>query len=240
MALFFLIIFVIFGSIVVSEKISPLKIPKIHKKIETYITEKYKSNLSNITIQDTEYKELKYQTKVTYKENENLYFIVYYENKKITDTYEEDYIKGKSLINYQENIIKKNILKKTKHEYKITITNTLDNFTDNMKEELLLTKTPENLKIYNLEAELNVKKYDSETISNSINNFNNSLESKKIVPKSYTFIINNPNDKNEAFKLINITSEDIKNNSFKTIINDIIKHNKKNLLDTDIEYEYLN
>lgn len=240
MAIFFLIIFVFFGSIVVTEKLYPLRIPKVQNKITNYINKEYKDILGEIEINETEYKELKYQTKIANKNNSNYYFYVYYQNKNITNTYEEDYLKGKSIINYQEKIIEKNIEKKTKKKYKVNIDNSLDNFTDDIKEKFINTTTPEKISVYNVEATLNIKDYNSDSIYSSINSFIISFDTKKIYPKDYTFIITNTKDKTKAFKLKNITTKDLEKYDLKSIINDIIENNKKELLDTNIDYEYLN
>jgi len=241
MYILFIVVFVVFGVIIVNEKISPLKIPKVTEKITTYLNKNYKDISTNITMEEVEYKELKYQAKVSSKDNDNLYFYIYYENKNITDTYKEDYVKGKSIISYQEDTIKKNIKKKTGSIYKITILKTLDKYTDKIKNEIINSKTPERIKIYNLEAELVVGEFTSKDIYNSITVFADNMDSKKITPKNYTFIIQDPKEETNALKISNLTYEVIKNDNFKTIINDIMKKKNNELLDTyEIEYEYLN
>ena len=63
MSLLFMIVLVVFGVIIVNEKLSPLKIPKVTEKINVYINDNYKDILNEVDIQDVEYKEMKYQTK---------------------------------------------------------------------------------------------------------------------------------------------------------------------------------
>ena len=60
MILLFFVIFVFFGVIIVNEKISPLKIPKVTEKLETYLNENYKDIINDINIGTTEYKNMKY------------------------------------------------------------------------------------------------------------------------------------------------------------------------------------
>ena len=82
------------------------------------------------------------------KTNNNLYFYITYSNKKITDTYQKDYIEGKSLITHLNKKIQKNISKKTNKNYKASINNTYDNFSKKVKKALLKEKDIESLKIY--------------------------------------------------------------------------------------------
>lgn len=241
MSILFLIVFVVFGVTIVNEKLSPLKIPKVTEKITQYINSTYKDILNDIEIQEVEYKELKYQTKIINKNNQNYYFYVYYQDKKLSDTYKDDYLKGKSILNYQKDNIVKNIKNKTKSTYKITMNKTLDKYTENMKEKILTSDKPESLKIYNLESNITVSKFDSKNISSTIKSLNDNFNNKNIIPKSYTFIVTDTEKEDLAIKISNITSETINSNDFINIINDIINNKKSNLINTyKIEYEYLN
>lgn len=241
MSLLFLIVFVFFGVIIVNEKLSPLKIPKVKEKMTTYLNDNYKDILDNVEIQEVEYKELKYQSKITDKKNDNYYFYIYYQDKKITDTYINDYLKGQSILNYQKEIIIENIKKKTKTNYKITMKKSLDKYTDNMKEKILNSTNPENLKIYTLEANITVSEFNNKHIYNAIKKLNDNFENKNITPKDYTFIISHPENEEIAIKISNITSDIINSNDFINIISDIMNKKKSNLINTyEIDYEYLN
>lgn len=241
MSLLFMIVFVFFGVIIVNEKLSPLKIPKIKEKLEVYINDNYTDILNDIEMQEVEYKEMKYQTKITSKENENYYFYVYYENKKITDTYKKDYIEGQSILNYQKDKIIENIKKKTKTTYKVTMSRKLDKYTDSLRNKIITSNNPESLKIYNLEGTITVSKFDTTHIVNTIKALNDNYESKNITPKTYTFTIPNPDKEEIAVKISNLSTDAIESNDFTNIINDIINKKKSNLLSNyDIDYEYLN
>ncbi len=238
MSLLFLVVFVTFGCIIVNEKLSFLKIPKVTEKITEYIDKNYSNIKDNLIINKVSYQKLKYEVKINNKNNSHLYFYIFYQDKKITDTYKEDYVKGKSIITYQENIIKKNIKKKTNTNYKIKILNTLDKYTDKLKENIINSKNPETLKIYNIESNLVISKFDLKNIVNCIKAFDNNMQSKNIIPKNYTFTIINPEDETIAVKIKNISSEFINNDDFENTINDIINKRK---LNTDVlTYEYLN
>ncbi len=240
MILLFFIIFVFFGVIIVNEKISPLKIPKVTEKLETYIDENYKDIKKNLNIGKTEYKNMKYQLKVSNKQNKNLYFYIYYEDKKITDTYKKDYLEGKTIIDYQEKQIRKNIKNKTGSNFEIKILKTLNKYTDNIKEKIVTSEEPETIKIYNLKANITLDKFRESNIRNTLINFNSNLKNKNITPKNYTFNIQDPEDETRVLS-ITLDNKAIESNDFNTIINDIINKKKSNLLDTyEITYEYLN
>ena len=91
MTIFTFIVFISFGVILLNEKSAPYFAPRIEKKLINYINQKYKNELDNFNIGKTKYTKTKYELKVESKENKNLYFIVTYYNKKITDTYKSDY-----------------------------------------------------------------------------------------------------------------------------------------------------
>ena len=151
-------------------------------------------------MQEVEYKEMKYQAKITSKENENYYFYVYYENKKITDTYKKDYVEGKSILNYQKDKIIENIKKKTKTTYKVTITRNLDKYTDSLKNKIITSNNPESLKIYNLEGTITVSKFDTTHIVNTIKALNDNYA---IESNDFTNIINDIINKKKSNLLSN-------------------------------------
>ena len=68
-----------------------------------------------------------------------LLLIVYitYKNGKITDTYKEDYLEGKSLLNNLNNNMTKEINNKTKDTYKINFISTLDNYNSQVQDKII-------------------------------------------------------------------------------------------------------
>ena len=104
MTILFLFTFIVFGTIVTTEKLAPFFTDRIKEKFETYLKEEYKEENNNLKIGKISYKNQVYEAKVTNKENKNLYFSIYYQNKKITDTYTKDYKQGKTLINSLEKV----------------------------------------------------------------------------------------------------------------------------------------
>ena len=178
--------------------------------------------------------------KVTSSEDDNLYFNIKYKDKTITDTYKEDYIKGKSYISYIEKELEKEIEKLTKKEYQVTILTTLDSMTSKIKEKILTKNNLTSLKIYNLETEIPITTWSQEYISNEIINLIETNLKNNINAKNYTITITNINDLTQSIKITNLNDE-LKYNDLITIINDIINNEESSILkNNNITYEYLN
>ena len=69
--IFFLIIFVCLGVIVVTEKANGLLVPKVKDKMIDYLNTNYDFLKDQVTTEDPIYENMKYTMKVTSKENEN-------------------------------------------------------------------------------------------------------------------------------------------------------------------------
>ena len=230
--IFVFIVFVALGVIVVTEKFGNIMIPKVTKKLNTYIEENYKD--LNLNTNEVTYKNTTYTMKVESKENKHHYFYINYYNKKITDTYKKDYIEGKNLLNYIKKKLKKDINTKTNINCDVEITSTLDKYTNIVREKIIKEDNLLELKFYIIKKELIIDKWDEETITNKINNFLSNFTD--ITPKSYTITVTNKDDLTESIEIKNITKE-----VSKEIINDIIKDEKSDLLkENKITYKYLN
>lgn len=238
MAIFFLIVFVLFGTIIVYEKKNELFLPKIENSINEYINENYSSlelKKEEIKIEDNTF-----IMKVMNKTNNNLYFYITYSNKKIKDTYQEDYEEGKTIINYLNNKLQKEIKDKTNLTCTISINNSYNNFSSKVKELLLEEKNIESLKIYTLETEI-YSSWDYISITNKITDIMTTLEKNNITPKNYTIVVTDLNDITKSVKITNLTNKLIENNNLSIIINDIINNNNTSILnENEITYEYLN
>lgn len=230
--IFVFIVFIALGVIVVTEKFGNIMIPKVTKKLNTYIEENYKD--LNLNTNEVTYKNTTYTMKVESKENKHHYFYINYYNKKITDTYKKDYIEGKNLLNYIKKKLKKDINTKTNINCDVEITSTLDKYTNIVREKIIKEDNLLELKFYIIKKELIIDKWDEETITNKINNFLSNFTD--ITPKSYTITVTNKDDITESIEIKNITKE-----VSKEIINDIIKDEKSDLLkENKITYKYLN
>ncbi len=238
MALFFLIIFIIFGTIIIKEKKNIIFLPKIKNSLNEYLTTNY--NSLNIKTGQIKNKGNKFTMKVTDKTNNHLYFYITYYNKQITDTYKEDYEEGKTFLNYLNKKIETIVKDKTNQTVKININNTYNNFSPKVKELLIKEENLETLRIYTLEKEITTS-WEEKEITNSITTTMTTLEQENITPKNYTFVITDLHDITKSIKIYNITTKNIENNNLSIIINDIINNKQTDILsENNITYEYLN
>ena len=237
MALLFLVTFVSFGTIIINEKKEDLFMPHIKNKLEDYLKENYKeqSNLkTNIS-----YKEDKFILKVISEENKNYYFNIYYKDKKITDSYQEDYIEGNTYFKYLEKKLEKDIKKNLDIKTNISIATTLDSMTSKIRKKVLIEEDIKSLEIYTLSSELIIEDWNSLSITNDITTFINKLEKENIKPNSYIITITNSNNLNESIEITNITTNLIENNQLNLVIDDIINDiNSKLLQQEKITYKY--
>ena len=237
MAIFFLIIFVVFGTIVVKEKQNILFLPKIENLITTYITENY--NHLGLEQEKITEKNNVFTMKVKNKNNNNHYFYIKYSNKKIKDTYKTDYLEGKSILNHLSSSLEKDMYIKTNNTYKVSFDNTFNNYSKKIQ-KLLLEEDIKSLKIYTIEKEITTS-WESNNITKLISDTMTTLEKKSFTPKNYTIIITNQKDITQSIKINNLKSSLINNDKLQTIINDIINNNKTSILtENKITYEYLN
>lgn len=238
-SIFVFIICVIFGVIIVTEKMGGLLIPKVTKKMNTYIEEKY--NKEEFKYSPVTYKNTTYTMKVSSKDNKNHYFYVKYFGKKLSDTYKKDYKEGKKLLDYLKDKLKKDIMKKTSTSCDIEITSTLDEYTNIVRERIIKEDNLLELKFYKIKKELIITDWNKENITLEITNLINNYKENNITPKSYTIIITNKKDITKSIEIKNITEEFIDNSSNKEIINDIINDEKSDLLKNNkITFKYLN
>ena len=233
--IFVFIVVIALTIIVLSEKGYELILPKVKKEMETYINEKH-PNIENIKIGSIIYKDNSYKLKVTSNKNKNLYFYITRKNKKISDTYQKDYIEGNSLFNYLEKKLENEIEKVTETNIKTNIISSLDKYTSKVQDRIIKENNLLQLKFYTIEIELMINKWDASTILDQIINSISIYNSKNITPKSYTFIITNEEDITESIEIKNINKDSIT----KEIIQDILDDNySKRLRDNKIKYNYL-
>lgn len=233
-SIFVFIVFVALGIIVFTEKFGSIMIPKVTKKMNTYIEENYKD--LNIKTNKVTFKNTTYTMKVESKENKHHYFYINYFNKKITDTYKKDYVEGKNILNYTKKKLEKKINTKTNTICEVEITSTLNKYTNIVQEKIIKEDNLLELKFFIVKKELIIDDWNDETITNKINKFINKFTTNNITPKSYTITITNKEDVTESIEIKNITKE-----VSKDIISDIIKDKKSDLLkENKITYKYLN
>ena len=238
---FAFIIFVAFGIIVCTEKGGDLLIPKLKEKLNEYITTNYTSIVNNTIQDEITYKDKTFTMKIYDKTNKNHYFYITYDNGKITDTYQEDYIKGKSLLNEIKNTLEKEIYNKTKIEAKVNILSSLDEYTSRVQNLILKEDNLEGLKFYTLSINIDLRTWDEVSASKEITDMLNTFIKYNINPKSYIITINNLKEITESIEIKNIDNDFINNEYKEQILSDIINNKKSDLLDEyNITFKHLN
>lgn len=237
MALFFLVTFVLFGTIIIKEKQNIIFLPKIENSISKYMNDTYQ-DLSLEKDKVTEENNV-FTMKVKNIKNKNHYFYIKYSNKKITDTYKTDYLEGKTILNHLSTKLEKDIYKETNITYKVSFDNKFNNYSEKIQ-KLLLEENIKTLKVYTIEKEITTS-WEINNITKILTDTMTTLEKKQFTPKNYTFIITNEKDITQSVKINNIKSSLINENKLQIIISDIINNNKSNILaENKITYEYLN
>lgn len=237
--IFFFFIIMIFTIIIMSEKKDTILIPKATKKIASYIEDKY--NKDDFKLGDVSYKNNKYTMKVSSKDNNNRFFYIYYTKAGITDSYQEDYIEGKSFLFILKKDLEKSIKSIVNTKVTVEIPTTLDQYTDAVRERILNEDNLLELKFYIIKEELFLKEWNPTEIEKQIELCINKYNNSNITPKSFTIIINNDNEITESIEINNLTTDFINNPSKIEIINDILNDNNSILLKTyKITYVYKN
>ena len=237
--IFFFFIIIIFTIIIMSEKKDTILIPKATKKIASYIEDKY--NKDDFKLGDVSYKNNKYTMKVSSKENNKRYFFIYYTKTGITDSYQNDYIEGKSFLSNLKKDLEKSIKSIVNTKVTVEIPTTLDQYTDAVRERILNEDNLLELKFYIIKEELFIKEWDPVEIEKQIEQCITKYTNSNITPKSFTIIINNDNEITESIEINNLTTDFINNPSKIEIINDILNDNNSILLKTNkITYVYKN
>lgn len=241
MTIFAFIIFVSFGVIILNEKSAPYFAPKIEKKLLEYLQTEYKEELDDFDIGTTIYNRTKYNLKVKAKKNKNLYFNIFYENKKITDTYKDDYKEGKTLLTTITKKVEKELKNKYNQDFTITMSNSLDEYPKQVQDNLILKNDLKALSIYTLETTITTK-YTTSDIGNKIIKLEKDLKEENLIPKSYNITVINSKDITKSLKINNLTNEIIENSTLlSSIISDIIKNENSELLkQNNITYKYFN
>ena len=237
MTILFLITFVIFGTIVTTEKLAPFFTDRIKTKFETYLKENYKTETKNLKIGKITYKNQVYEAKVTNKENKNLYFSIYYQNKKITDTYTKDYKQGKTLITSLEKELEKEIKNEINKNVTITFPLTLNKYSKTLQQRLIKNDNIKSSNLYNISFNIKAKLIPEE-ITNKIIEMDTKLKEKNILPNEYSITINN-NEDNTKLKINNLTQNTLEITSLYQIISDIINNNESDIIKiNNITYQY--
>ena len=240
-SIFVFFIIIIFTIIIINEKGGELFLPKVEKKFNDYLKNNYASLTDSISINNITYKNKNYKTKIAFKENEHLYFYLYYSNHQIKDTYQKDYVEGKSLLSHIKKELQHNIKDKTNINCNIIILTTLNNYTEQVKKRIISENNLTQLKFYTIEKEIVIKSWDSKTITKEISNLIETFKRRNITPKAYNITITNHQDITNSIIIENLTEQFTTNIQNEQIINDILNDNTSKLLKQNkITYKYLN
>ncbi len=238
MGIFYLIIILLFGLIIINEKKSDFIIPKIRKKLISYTEEKY--NNKEFKYEKVKNKNEKYYLKVVSKLNNNLYFIVKYQDNKISDTYKKDYLEGATINKYMSkkmnNYIKKDITSSTDiyNKYEVEYNTKLNDCTNIVKEKIL--KEDYTLPIYTINIE--TKYYNFSNIKDIFLGISNYTKKLNLNPKNYNITLNNTENISKSMNLL-IDNDIIVNNIDEVVI--AITNNNQLLLNKyNIKLKYLN
>lgn len=235
MAIFFLFTFVVFAFIVINEKHKLILIPKVEKQMISYIDKNYKDlNQGKAKYSASNNS---YNMKVYNKDNKNLYFMVYYENKNISDTYKKDYLEGKTLLDFYQNKIKDDLTNKYYNDINIKFTHKLNKYTKLVQDRLIKNENITELSIYNINVNITINDFNKDSIIKEIKALSNYINSKGYNPKSLIITITDKKDITKSVEIKGINKDNI--NNLDSIIGDIIDN--KELDDKySITYKYLN
>ncbi len=239
--IFLIIIIVAFGLIIVNEKGTVLLKNKVEKQLNTYLEDNYQEILSNTKKEETIIKNNLYSKKIVSNKNKNLYFLIKYQNKKISDTYKKDYVEGKTLFTYLNKKLEKDIKNKTKIDCKVDTVTTLDKYSDKVQERIIKEDNLLELKYYYIQKELLIDNWNNKEITKEITKLIEEMKNSNITPKYYEITITNKDDITTSIKISNINEEFIENTKKEQIIQDIINNKETDLLkENKITYKYEN
>lgn len=235
MGMFYLLLILVFGLIIINEKKEAMRLPKVKEKIINYTKEKYSDETfkySEITSSNN-----KYSMKIYNKKNKHLYFTVTYQKKKITDTYKKDYLEGTTLNNYMSkklnNELKEQLIN-IDYNFTIIYNTKLNNCTEDIKKELINGNYK--IPIYTINVKYTIS--DISLLKDTLTNINNTAKQMNLIPKNYNITLNNKTNPSKSLNII-IEPSTIENNLLEIIT--LINNNElTNLKKYNVECTYLN
>ena len=192
-ALLFGIIIVFFGFIIVREKVPSLKSKTTEEDINAY----YEENYGNLDVRpgDFVYNEDDNSYSITYydKDYEDLNFTITSTNNKITDNYEDNFVKGKSVIEKSTDLVLEKyneIFKNTNYQNIKVEFKDLDKY--NEAEVIdILEGNVYNMGYYSVSYYVKVDSLDDIYLNNLINSFNTIALNNGLVTNNYSVTFDN-------------------------------------------------
>ena len=238
MTIFFFIVVLCFGLLIIKEKSESFKKDKANKKIIEYIDTNYKDIKNEFKKDKLKYKNNAYSMKIYNNDNKDLNFTINYKNKKITSTYKEDYLEGKSLFTVLEKTMNDKLIKNNSDNYyknlKITYDLKLNNCTDIIKNKLI--KGNYDLSLYTINDKRSIN-LNSETLQSELIKLHEYIISLKLNPKDYNLTYTDINNETKSINII-VSEETLKNGVDVGKI--IIENDEKSLNLNNIKVKYLN
>ena len=187
------LILIFFGFIIVREKVPSLKAEDEEKAINSYFNDNY--NKLDVLSSDLEYNKDDNSYSITYydKDYKELNFTIKSINNKITDNYEDNFVKGKSIIERCEKLVlekynevfKNTNYKDIKIEFK-----TLDKYSDEEKKDIL-EENIYNTGYYSVSYYVKVDSLDEIYLNNLINSFKAIANENGLITNSYSVTFDN-------------------------------------------------
>lgn len=192
-ALLFGLIIIFFGIIIVNEKLPSLKVKNVTRDINNYYEEKYST--LNVRSGDLKYNEEDNSYSITYYDRDynDLNFTIKSINNKITDNYEENYVKGKKVIEKCEDLVLEKyneVFKNTNYQnIKISFKD-LNRYNDAEVIDILEGNIY-NTGYYSVNYYVKVDSLDDAYLSNLINSFNSISTSNGLNTNNYSVTFDN-------------------------------------------------
>ncbi len=225
MAILYLVIFVVFGIIIVNEKLTILIMPKF----EEYINNNYKEISHTIEYSSLQEENNKHYLIIENTSNKNLNFKITYSNNNFITTYQEDYIEGNSIITYLEE-------KHSTDDYKINIEKKLNEYTKEIQDKIIDDNFLD-LSIYQINKDITLDNFTIEEITNILVN----SQEENLNPSTHNFTITNNQNIVESIEINNLTTEVLNNPYFYLVITDILNNNKSDFItENNITFKHLN
>lgn len=242
MWIFTILLIFIFTYIVINEKKYVIISPRIKERLVTYAEENYKNIYKDFSYGKIKYNIGKenYQLKVINKNNKHLYFYLIYNHnsKKISSTYKNDYVEGKSLLNFYKKRFEKSLNKNSRNKHYVSFNKKLNEYDTIVEEKLLEDKDISSLKIITVKTSIKIDSFDEKEITSNITKEYSNINKKGITPKLYSFEVLF-DDELKSFLVENLTEEIIKNNT-NEIIRAIMVNDKSIVNKYNIKFKYLN
>ena len=192
-ALLFGLIIIFFGIIIVREKVPSLKVKNVTRDINNYYEENYST--LNVRVGDLKYNEEDNSYSITYYDRDynDLNFTIKSINNKITDNYEENYVKGKKVIEKCEDLVLEKyneVFKNTNYQnIKISFKD-LNRYNDAEVIDILEGNIY-NTGLYSVSYYVKVDSLNDIYLSNLINSFNSISTSNGLSTNNYSVTFDN-------------------------------------------------